>query len=222
MNKTLLTLAVLAAVVATTWILPAARSGGNGIAQAAEMAERVLPADGEQSAIFAGGCFWCMEKPFDKLDGVRSTISGYIGGHTENPDYRSTSSGNTGHTEAVEVIYDPAKVSYEKLLEVFWVNIDPTVKNRQFCDRGSQYRSGIFPHDDAQKAAAEKSRDELAKNKPFEGDIVTEITPATTFYPAEVYHQDYYLKNPVRYSFYRSGCGRDARLQELWGDAASH
>ena len=222
MNKSLLTLAVLAAVVATTWLLPAARSGGNGIAQAAEMAERVLPAEGEQSAIFAGGCFWCMEKPFDELDGVRSTISGYIGGHTENPDYRSTSSGRTGHTEAVEVIYDPAKVSYEKLLDVFWVNIDPTVKDRQFCDRGSQYRSGIFPHDDAQKAAAEKSRDELSENKPFEGDIVTEITPATKFYPAEVYHQDYYLKNPVRYSFYRSGCGRDARLKELWGDAASH
>jgi len=222
MNKTFLALAVLAAVVATTWILPASHTSNSGVAHAAEMAERVLPKEGEKSAIFAGGCFWCMEKPFDDLDGVRSTISGYTGGNTENPDYRSISSGRTGHTEAVEVIYDPAKVSYEKLLEVFWVNIDPTVKDRQFCDRGSQYRSGIFPVDEEQKQAALKSRDELAKTKPFEADIVTEITPASQFYPAEVYHQDYYLKNPIRYSFYRSGCGRDARLKELWGDAASH
>lgn len=222
MRKSFLTLAVLAAVVATTWILPAGRTSGSGVAHAAEMAERVLPAEGEQSAIFAGGCFWCMERPFDDLDGVRSTLSGYIGGEADTADYRTVSAGRTKHTEAVEVIYDPSKVSYEKLLEVFWVNIDPTAKNRQFCDRGSQYRSGIFPEGDEQKKAADMSRDELAKNKPFKGDIVTEITPASEFYPAEVYHQDYYKKNPVRYNYYRYSCGRDARLKELWGDAASH
>lgn len=170
-------------------------------------------------ATFAGGCFWCMEPPYDKLDGVLSTTSGYIGGQTRNPTYEQVSAGRTGHTEAVEVVYDPKKISYEKLLEVFWRNIDPTVKDRQFCDSGSQYRSGIFYHDAAQKKAAESSRDSLKKSKPFAGDIVTEITMATEFYPAEDYHQDYYKKNPVRYNFYRSGCGRDARLKQLWGSA---
>lgn len=170
-------------------------------------------------ATFAGGCFWCMEAPFDKLPGVKSTISGYIGGKTPNPTYQQVTSGTTGHTEAVEVTYDPAKVSYEKLLEVFWRNIDPTTRNRQFCDSGSQYRSGIFVHDAEQKKLAESSKAELMKNKPFAGDVVTEITLATTFYPAEDYHQDYYLKNAVRYSLYRSGCGRDARLKQLWGSA---
>jgi len=170
-------------------------------------------------ATFAGGCFWCMEPPYDKLAGVLSTTSGYIGGQTRNPTYEQVSAGRTGHTEAVEVVYDPKKISYEKLLEVFWRNIDPTVKDRQFCDSGSQYRSGIFYHDAAQKKAAEASRDALAKNKPFVGDIVTEISMATEFYPAEDYHQDYYKKNPVRYNFYRSGCGRDARLKQLWGSA---
>lgn len=170
-------------------------------------------------ATFAGGCFWCMEPPYDKLDGVLSTTSGYIGGQTRNPTYEQVSAGRTGHTEAVEVVYDPKKISYEKLLEVFWRNIDPTMKDRQFCDSGSQYRSGIFYHDAAQKKAAEASRDSLKKSKPFAGDIVTEITTATEFYPAEDYHQDYYKKNPVRYNFYRSGCGRDARLKQLWGSA---
>jgi peptide-methionine (S)-S-oxide reductase len=171
-------------------------------------------------ATFAGGCFWCMEPPYDKLPGVISTTSGYIGGKTVNPTYQSISSGTTGHAEAVEVVYDPAKITYEKLLDVFWKNIDPTVRDRQFCDSGSQYRSGIFFHDAEQKRLAEASKAALMKSKPFAGDIVTEVTMATTFYPAEDYHQDYYLKNPVRYSIYRNGCGRDARLKQLWGSAS--
>ena len=170
--------------------------------------------------VLAGGCFWCMEGPFDILNGVISTTSGYIGGQKKDPTYQEVSSGRTGHTEAVEIAYDPSKVSVEKLLDVFWHNIDPTVKDQQFCDHGSQYRSGIFYVDDVQKKAAELSKSTLEKNKPFKGPIVTEITAATQFYPAEDYHQDYYIKNPVRYKFYRAGCGRDSRLKELWGDAA--
>lgn len=171
-----------------------------------------------QKATFAGGCFWCMEPPFDVIDGVLSTTSGYIGGKQRNPTYKEISAGNTGHTEAVEIVYDPKKVSYDKLLEIFWRNIDPTVKDQQFCDVGSQYRSGIFVLDAAQKAAAEASKAALEKNKSFKEKIVTEITTATVFYPAEDYHQDYYQKNPIRYQYYRSGCGRDARLKQLWGD----
>jgi peptide-methionine (S)-S-oxide reductase len=175
---------------------------------------------GLAKATFAGGCFWCMEAPFDKIDGVISTTSGYIGGTKKDPTYKEVSAGITGHTEAVEIAYDPKKVTYEKLLYVFWRNIDPTAVNRQFCDGGTQYRSGIFTHDAAQKAAADASKAALEKNKPFKGNIVTEITPATTFYPAEDYHQDYYQKNPVRYAYYRNGCGRDQRLKELWGAEA--
>jgi peptide-methionine (S)-S-oxide reductase len=171
-------------------------------------------------AIFAGGCFWCMEPPFDKLPGVISTISGYVGGQKRNPTYEEVSAGTTGHTEAVQVVYDPKKVSYQKLLEVFWRNIDPTVKNRQFCDVGTQYRSGIFYQEQEQKRLAEESRAALEKSKPFKDPIVTEITLATEFWPAEEYHQDYYLKNPLRYAYYRAGCGRDARLKQLWGGAA--
>ena len=171
-------------------------------------------------ATFAGGCFWCVEADFDKVDGVVSTTSGYIGGRVPNPTYSQVSAGTTGHTEAVEIVYDPRRVSYEQLLQVFWVNIDPTVVNRQFCDVGSQYRSAIFVHDEAQRRAAEASRAALQKSKPFEAAIVTPIEAATTFYPAEDYHQDYYRKNPVRYRFYRNGCGRDARLKELWGERA--
>ena len=171
-------------------------------------------------ATFAGGCFWCMEPPYDKLDGVISTTSGYIGGTKVNPTYHEVSSGSTGHTEAVQVEYDPKKVSYEKLLDVFWRNIDPTQKNGQFCDHGSQYRSGIFFHDTEQKRLADASKAALAKSKPFKGDIVTEITQATMFYPAEDYHQDYYLKNPLRYNLYRTGCGRDAQLKQVWGSAS--
>ena len=170
-------------------------------------------------ATFAGGCFWCMEPPYDKLDGVVATISGYIGGQKPNPTYQEVTTGRTGHTEAVEVEYDPKKVSYEKLLEVFWKNIDPTQKDGQFCDHGSQYRSGVFVHNDEQKRLAEASKAALAKSKPFKGEIVTEITPATTFYRAEEYHQDYYIKNPIRYTYYRTGCGRDERLKKVWGSA---
>ena len=168
-------------------------------------------------AVFAGGCFWCMEAPFDAIDGVKSTTSGYIGGTTKSPTYEQVSSGRTGHAEAVQVIYDPKKVTYEKLLYVYWRNIDPTTPNRQFCDAGTQYRTGIFYVDEAQKKAALASKAELEKSKPFPGAVVTEITAAGEFTPAEDYHQDYYLKNPVRYKFYRTGCGRDDRLKELWG-----
>ena len=168
-------------------------------------------------ATFAGGCFWCMEPPFDKLDGVISTTSGYTGGQKLNPTYEEVSSGGTGHAEAVQITYDPNKVSYQQLLEIFWRNIDPTTPNRQFCDSGNQYRSAIFYHDKEQKKLSEESKAELYKNKPFDQTIVTEITPASEFYPAEDYHQDYYQKNPIRYKFYRHGCGRDKRLEELWG-----
>ena len=170
-------------------------------------------------ATFAGGCFWCMEQPFDVLPGVVSTTSGYIGGHKKNPTYEEVSAGRTGHTEAVQVVYDPKKVTYEKLLDVFWRNIDPTVKDQQFCDHGSQYRSGIFFHDDEQKRLADASKATLDRSKPFTQPIVTEITRATEFYPAEDYHQDFYIKNPLRYKYYRSGCGRDNRLKQLWGKA---
>jgi peptide-methionine (S)-S-oxide reductase len=173
-------------------------------------------------ATFAGGCFWCMEPPYDKLPGVTQTISGYMGGRTAKPTYEQVSSGSTGHAEVVQVTYDPAKVSYEKLLEVFWVNIDPTTKDRQFCDGGSQYRTAIFYHDDAQRRAAEASKAALEKSKPFKEPIVTEISMAGAFTPAEDYHQDYYKKNPVRYNLYRTGCQRDARLKQLWGDKAGH
>ena len=175
---------------------------------------------GHAVATFAGGCFWCMEPPFDKLPGVDATISGYTGGRTANPTYEQVSSGSTGHAESVDVIYDPAKISYEKLLEVYWVNIDPTTKDRQFCDSGTQYRTAIFYHDEAQRKAAEASKAALERSKPFAQPIVTQIVMAGAFTPAEDYHQDYYKKNPVRYNFYRTGCGRDARLKQLWGDKA--
>ncbi len=168
-------------------------------------------------ATFAGGCFWCVESDFDKVDGVLSTTSGYIGGKTANPTYKAVSAGGTGHAEAVQVVYDPSRVSYEKLVSYFWRTIDPTVKDRQFCDVGTPYRSALFPHDDAQMQVALASRAALEKSKPFKESIVTEITLATTFYPAEDYHQDYYKKNPVRYAYYRNGCGRDERLKALWG-----
>ncbi len=171
-------------------------------------------------ATFAGGCFWCMEYPFDKIDGVISTTSGYIGGHKDNPTYEEVCSGETGHTEAVEVVYDPNKVNYEQLLQIFWRNIDPLAKNRQFCDIGSQYRTAIFYHDAAQKKAAEASLEELNRSGRFQQPIVTEIVAATTFYPAEEYHQEYYKKSPIRYQVYRSGSGRDGRLKELWDDEA--
>ena len=185
----------------------------------AQMATLPASPPGSRVATFAGGCFWCMEAPFDKLDGVLATTSGYIGGTKTNPSYEEVSSGGTGHAEAVQVLYDPKKIAYEKLLEVFWRNVDPTVKDRQFCDVGTQYRTGIFVHDDGQRRAADASKAAIEKSKPFKDAIVTPIVAATEFWPAEEYHQDYYLKNPVRYGYYRTGCGRDARLKQLWGNA---
>lgn len=175
------------------------------------------PTDGLMKATFAAGCFWCVEPPYDKLDGVISTTSGYIGGETKNPSYRAVSSGITGHTEAVEVIFDPTKVSYEKLVAVFWLNVDPTTANRQFCDSGSQYRPGIFWHNQAQQDTAVKSRDAINDSQRFSEPVAVEITEATTFYAAEDFHQDYYLRNPRRYQYYRWRCGRDQRLDQLWG-----
>jgi peptide-methionine (S)-S-oxide reductase len=194
--------------------------GRAGAADPKDFAPLPQPQAGEEIAVFAGGCFWCMEPPYDKLEGVSATTSGYTAGKLENPTYEQVSAGITGHTEAVRVVYDPAKVSYERLLEIFWVNVDPTVDDRQFCDKGSQYRPGIYPVNDAQWEAAQASLARLKENKPFSDPIKVEIERAGPFYAAEVYHQDYYEKNPVRYNFYRYSCGRDQRLQELWGDAA--
>lgn len=172
-------------------------------------------------AIFAGGCFWCMEPPYDKLDGVLSTTSGYTGGKTQNPTYTEVSSGNSGHIEAVRVEYDPSKLSYNKLLEVFWVNIDPLDAGGQFCDRGEQYTTAIFYLTDEQMRQAEASKLALEQSGKLKAPVVTEIRPALEFYPAEEYHQDYYKKNPLKYRLYRSGCGRDRRLMELWGKPGS-
>jgi peptide-methionine (S)-S-oxide reductase len=188
--------------------LPAAGSAETGPGKA-----------GLETATFAGGCFWCMEPPFDKLDGVISTTPGYTGGHKKNPTYKEVSRGGTGHTEAVQIVYDPEKVSYAELLDVFWHNIDPTTVDGQFCDWGNQYRSEIFFHNAEQQQLAEQSKSALDELKPFKEPVVTGLTRATEFYPAEDYHQDYYLKNPVRYKFYRYGCGRDKRLEELWGSS---
>jgi len=167
-------------------------------------------------AVFAGGCFWCMEPPYDKLDGVIATISGYAGGHTENPGYYDVVDGGTGHAEVVKVVYDPARISYAELLDVFWKNIDPTTVDRQFCDVGDQYRTAIFYADDEQKQQAEASLAKIGVAADLPGPVVTRIEPLNAFYPAEDYHQDYYRKNPIRYKLYRSGCGRDARLRQLW------
>ena len=190
--------------------------GASFLSSSSQAAESDNPA----KATFAGGCFWCMEEVFDSVPGVLSVTSGYTGGQLPNPSYAQVSAGQTGHTEAIEVLYDPAKVSYSKLLEVFWHNIDPTQKDGQFCDHGNQYRTAVFYHDETQKQLAEASKAQLQNTKPFQGEIVTEIVPAGEFYPAEDYHQDYYLKNPLRYKFYRTTCGRDQRLQTLWGKAS--
>ena len=168
-------------------------------------------------ATFAGGCFWCVESDFDKVPGVISTTSGYIGGTVANPTYQQVSAKTTGHAEAVEIVFDPSKVSYAQLVEKFWRTIDPTTKDRQFCDAGSPYRTAIFTHDAAQAAAVQASLAALEKSKPFKEPIVTQVVPASPFYVAEDYHQDYYKKNPVRYNYYRTSCGRDARLEQLWG-----
>lgn len=192
--------------------------GGYSIAEGA--APPVKPSSPPlATAIFAGGCFWCIEADFEKLAGVVEAESGYSNGHLANPTYEQVSHGSTGHAESVRVIYDPSKITYEKLLDYFWHHIDPTVKDRQFCDVGSQYRSAIFYQNETEKKAAEASKTALERTGKF-ARIYTEIAPADPFYLAEEYHQDYYKKNPIRYKFYRNGCGRDARVDEVWG--ASH
>jgi peptide-methionine (S)-S-oxide reductase len=175
------------------------------------------PAQELAKATFAGGCFWCMEPPFDKLDGVVSTTSGYTGGATANPTYEQVSAGKTGHAEVVEVVFDPMRITYAQLLDVFWRNIDPLTANAQFCDVGSQYRSGIFVHDQSQRRLAEESK--RAVEQRLKKPVVTEVTEAGAFWPAEEYHQDYYKKNPIRYKLYRTACGRDRRLEAVWGAA---
>jgi len=212
--KTLIAVIVMAAALAVMYSLNAATEGPKNQGM-------LLPLKLEKAA-FAGGCFWCMEHPFDQLSGVVSVTSGYTGGQKKNPTYEEVSAGGTGHAESVLVIYDPAKIRYERLLEVYWHNIDPTAKDRQFCDVGHQYRSAIFYYTEEQRRLALQSKAELEKNKPFRGSIQTEIVAAGKFYPAEEYHQHYYKKNPIRYKFYRTRCGRDSRLKELWGPLAGH
>jgi peptide-methionine (S)-S-oxide reductase len=208
-------------VIAVLALLTAAGLGSLGSGRDAATQEPAWPPpSGLAVATFAGGCFWCMEPPFDALPGVISTTSGYIGGQRANPSYQEVSAGGTGHAEAVQLVYDPARIGYEQLLEVFWRNIDPVAVDHQFCDHGSQYRSAIFVHDADQRRLAEASRDALAVSGRLPGPIATEITDAGPFWIAESYHQDYHLKNPVGYKYYRWGCGRDARLAELWGSSA--
>jgi peptide-methionine (S)-S-oxide reductase len=197
---------MLAAIVATTVM-----AAGTSYAAAAPKLE---------TATFAGGCFWCMESPFDKLPGVVSVTVGYTGGTTKNPTYEQVSAGGTGHAESVQILFDPKVIGYDRLLNVFWHNIDPTTEDRQFCDSGRQYRTAIFYHSEEQKRLAEQSKAALSTTKSFADPIVTEIVPAGTFYPAEEYHQHYYKKDPLRYKYYRLGCGRDKRLHDLWGSAA--
>jgi len=175
------------------------------------------PAEGQAVATFAGGCFWCVESDFDKVDGVLATTSGFMGGTTPNPTYKTVTAGGTGHLEVVQIIYDPKRVSYERLLDVFWRNIDPYDPIGQFCDKGDSYLSGIFTHDEAQKTAADASLKKVAEGNKTGKPIATTIRAASTFTPAEEYHQDYYKKNPIQYRIYRTGCGRDARLESIWG-----
>jgi len=195
--------------------------GGGNASEKAPARQPEVPA-GMQTATFAGGCFWCMESPFEKLPGVLSVTSGYTGGDIVNPTYEQVSSGGTGHAEAVLVVFDPSKVAYERLLDAYWHNVDPTVQNRQFCDVGEQYRTAIFVHGTEQRKAAEASKAALEKSKPFPQPILTPIVDAGPFYPAEEYHQDFESKNYVRYCTYRAGCGHDTRLRELWGAQAPH
>jgi len=189
---------------------------------AATAARAASPASGKAHATFAGGCFWCMEGPFDRLPGVISTTSGYTGGSVKRPSYEQVSSGTTGHAEAVDVVYDPSKVTYEQLLDVFWHNVDPLDRGGQFCDRGNQYRTAIFYHDAEQQRLAEQSKEALDASGKLKKKIVTEIVPAGEFYAAEDYHQEYYIRNPIRYKYYRFNCGRDDRLKQLWGEAPAH
>jgi len=175
-----------------------------------------------QTATFAGGCFWCMEPPYDELKGVKKTIAGYTGGNEVNPTYEQVSSGTTAHAEAIQIYFDPKLTSYNELLDVFWKNIDPTQDNGQFVDHGRQYRSEIFYHNDEQRKAALESKEKLAKSGKFSKPIVTEISKLKVFYPAEDYHQDFYQKNPLRYKFYRHGSGRDQFIEKTWGEQEKH
>jgi peptide-methionine (S)-S-oxide reductase len=206
-------------LVAATLLL----AGGAAFAQGGSMAPLPAVPPGAAKAVFAGGCFWCVESDFDKVDGVLSTTSGYTGGSVANPTYEQVSGKHTGHAEAVLIVYDPKKIGYDKLVERFWRTIDPTTRDRQFCDAGSPYRTAIFAQDAEQLRIAQASKVALEKSKPFREPVVTEIVMGGPFYAAEEYHQDYYKKNPVRYNYYRLSCARDARLKELWGNqAASH
>jgi peptide-methionine (S)-S-oxide reductase len=215
-------LAVVGAVlVAAVALNGAITSAGPVAAQAAAAPIAGPPEPAGSVAIFAGGCFWCVESDFDKVPGVLATTSGYTGGTVAHPTYAQVSAKGTGHAEAVRIVYDPARVNYEQLLAVYWKSIDPTTVDSQFCDHGSPYRTAIFAVDDEQLKAAQASKAALEASKPFAAPIVTQIQRATAFYPAEDYHQDYYRKNPVRYQYYRSSCGRDLRLEQLWG-AARH
>ncbi|HET9982542.1 MAG TPA: peptide-methionine (S)-S-oxide reductase MsrA [Longimicrobiales bacterium] len=195
-----------------------ARAGGPGTDRSPELAAAPTPQARTAKATFAGGCFWCMEPPFDTVPGVISTTSGYTGGTKKHPTYEEVSAGGTGHAESVEVLYDPARVTYEHLLDIFWHNVDPLTADRQFCDIGHQYRTAIFYHDEEQHRLADSTKAALETSGRFKQPIVTEIVSAGPFWPAEEYHQDYYRKNPIRYHFYRTGCGRDSRLREVWGE----
>ena len=207
-----------AAIVRRLFAAALLLAGGLALAQGTAPGAAVATS-GTEKAVFAGGCFWCVESDFDKVPGVISTTSGYTGGNVPNPTYEQVSGHHTGHAEAVQIVFDPAQVSYPQLLEKFWRSIDPTTKDAQFCDRGSPYRSAIFTHDAAQARAAQASLAALEKSKPFSAPVVTQIEVAGPFYKAEDYHQDYYKKNPIRYKYYRTRCGRDQRLEQLWGKA---
>lgn len=211
MKKSLTALVAVAAAAALQFLVPAG----------AQTAPAPAPA-ATAKATFAGGCFWCVEADFDKVPGVLSTTSGYIGGTVANPSYDEVAAKVTGHAEAVEIVFDPARVSYEQLLHHYWRTIDPTTRDRQFCDVGSPYRTAIFAHGPQQLRAAQASKAALEKDKPFKEPVVTEVVSAGTFYAAEEVHQDYYKKNPLRYKLYRTNCGRDARLKQLWGAQAAH
>jgi peptide-methionine (S)-S-oxide reductase len=218
MRQRAILIVAISAALAYVWL----RGGFVGVfADEREAASDAL-ADSQTTATatFAAGCFWCVESDFDKVAGVMSTTSGYTGGQVKNPSYEQVSAGGTGHAEAVEIVYDPARVTYEQLLDHFWKNVDPLSAHRQFCDVGDQYRPAIFVHDDAQRAAAEASKARIQQR--FKQPVVVQIVAAGPFYKAEGYHQDYYKKNPVQYRYYRWSCGRDARLKDLWGKSSDH
>ncbi len=212
-------------LVSTTQVTPETdgimtTSEGNQSVESDASGEATAERPDRARATFAGGCFWCMEPPYDELEGVLSTTSGYAGGHVEDPSYEEVSSGGTGHREVMQVVYDPSVVSYTRLLEVFWHNVDPTDDGGQFCDRGFQYTTAIYYHNEEQRELAAASKDRLRESGILPGEVVTPIEPLDAFYPAEDYHQDYYQERSLRYKFYRWNCGRDERLEELWGEAA--